>query len=1329
MSRWIKRAILVFSFILTVLLMTGMATAGGSIDRGEQEEFCSDDLLRAGPGAFAGKPVSLLSGSETYTRTDLTLGNLYPISIQRRYNSRSGYDSQLGYGWALNHDRRIYTYPDGSVTLRKECGWKRRFTLSNGTYVTPLGEAGTLVKNADGTFTYTKKDGSKEVYDLQGRLATLVDTKGNSLTITYQDDIRLPLWGLLFSNTGTNPLIVSYDYRIVKIEEKDAAGSLTGNWVSFQYDFSTGRLNNIWDSLGRIVTYGHDGFGNLTSVSGPGVNAVYTYGDPGNAHRMTGIDEGQGQYTNVYDAKGRIIQQIHGTGVIDIEYLEASTKTRATTTIKDASGTVLNTQVRTVEFDSNGQIAKETDTFGTVNIYTRDSNMRLTREEHWENTGTVDSPNLVLKTATNYTYDSKGNMLTKTEAQGTALEKTTTYTYHSTLNKVLTETVKSVVNTAQNKVITNTYDTAGNLLTTTEAGLLGSGASYSYTTTYTYDSNGRVKTIDGPRTDVSDVTTYYYDPITGYLTSLTQPIIDTTSYSNHDALGNPRTITDPNGNATTYTYDTIGRVLTVKAPGDTAATQYVYVSVGCTSCGSGGANKIDYIILPEGNKIDYDYDSYGNLAKISDNAGNSINYTYDSEGNRLKVEIRDTAGLLQKSLDYQYDALNRVKQIRNPDNTYTEYAYDFGGKRTSLTDPKGNTTAYSYDALNRLTDMVQPGTITTKYGYDTNNNVTSIKDANTNTTTYKYDDKGRIYQVISPDTGTTTYGYDAAGNLTSKTDAKGTTVAYSYDALNRLTKIDFSSDTDIVYTYDTCFNGKGRLCTMTDTSGTTSYEYTPKGQVKKETKVIDSVNYVTQYTYDQNGNLKTMTYPSGRVITYNYTNDRAVSVLNNAANLTTNISYKPFGGMSSLTYGNGLTGTIGYDNQYRITSITAGTVLSLSYNQYDANGNIKNIQNILDPTKNRSYDYDSLNRLGTATGPWGSIGWTYDGAGNRQTQTNGSSSSYSYQTGTNKLTSITGAVSMSFTFDSNGNTYTENAKEFIYNQNQRLIRVTDGGVTKGEYTFNGNGQRVKKVVNGTTTIFHYSLSGQLIVESNSAGATTSEYVYLNSQPLAKIEGTLVYYYHNDHLATPQKMTDSTGTVVWSADYKPFGEATITTNTITNNLRFPGQYYDAETGLHYNYFRDYDPVVGRYIESDPIGIAGGKNHLFAYVGNNPESRTDPFGLWCRDCQAEYEACERMADSHLQYTLQSVRAMINWMREQAQGAYTHYQGRCQGIQISSLRNACYLAAWAHYQSATALIDSLEITDTLMAYGFYTGEMLGCQINKSLCDSENAKNPCCR
>jgi len=111
--------------------------------------------------------------------------------------------------------------------------------------------------------------------------------------------------------------------------------------------------------------------------------------------------------------------------------------------------------------------------------------------------------------------------------------------------------------------------------------------------------------------------------------------------------------------------------------------------------------------------------------------------------------------------------------------------------------------------------------------------------------------------------------------------------------------------------------------------------------------------------------------------------------------------------------------------------------------------------------------------------------------------------------------------------------------------------------------------------------------------------------------------------HNDHLATPQKMTDGTGVVRWSADYKPFGEATIdqSVSTITNNLRLPGQYFDVETGNHYNYFRDYNPVIGRYIEADPIGIAEGENHLYSYVKSSPIIISDPLGLWYKTIHAK------------------------------------------------------------------------------------------------------------
>ena len=161
-------------------------------------------------------------------------------------------------------------------------------------------------------------------------------------------------------------------------------------------------------------------------------------------------------------------------------------------------------------------------------------------------------------------------------------------------------------------------------MTVVEAGLLGDGTPYSYTTSYGYDNVGHVTSVDGPRTDVQDITTYTYDPVTNYLTAVTQSIIGTTTYSNFDPLGKPQTVTDPNWNATAYNSDSTGRVTIVKGPGDTNATQYFYVAGGCQSCG-GGANKIDHIILPEGNTIWYTYDTMGNLITIKDSLNNTIN--------------------------------------------------------------------------------------------------------------------------------------------------------------------------------------------------------------------------------------------------------------------------------------------------------------------------------------------------------------------------------------------------------------------------------------------------------------------------------------------------------------------------------------------------------------------------------------------------------------------------------------------------------------------------------------------------------------------------------
>ena len=145
-----------------------------------------------------------------------------------------------------------------------------------------------------------------------------------------------------------------------------------------------------------------------------------------------------------------------------------------------------------------------------------------------------------------------------------------------------------------------------------------------------------------------------------------------------------------------------------------------------------------------------------------------------------------------------------------------------------------------------------------------------------------------------------------------------------------------------------------------------------------------------------------------------------------------------------------------------------------------------------------------------------------------------------------------------------------------------------------------------------TTHFVYDQGGRLIGEYDATGSPIAEYVYLDGQPLTMLRGGVIYYYHTDHLGTPQALTDKDRRLVWRVGYTPFGDTIIVVDKVENPLRFPGQYFDAETGLHYNYFRDYEPSIGRYIESDPIGLDGGSN-TYAYALANPLRYTDPKGL--------------------------------------------------------------------------------------------------------------------
>ena len=199
-----------------------------------------------------------------------------------------------------------------------------------------------------------------------------------------------------------------------------------------------------------------------------------------------------------------------------------------------------------------------------------------------------------------------------------------------------------------------------------------------------------------------------------------------------------------------------------------------------------------------------------------------------------------------------------------------------------------------------------------------------------------------------------------------------------------------------------------------------------------------------------------------------------------------------------------------------------------------------------------------------------------------------------------------------YEYDAGGRTTEDGRWRYRYGARGRLAEITRAatGQRQAAYRYNALGERVRKL--GTSvTYYHYDLEGRLLAETDASGQTRAEYLYLGHAPLALSRSGQLYYYHNDHLGTPQTLTDGAGRVVWSARYRAFGEASIGVGYVTQNLRFPGQYYDEESGLHYNYQRYYDPDIGRYLTSDPIGLDGGLN-TYGYALQNPLRFVDPTG---------------------------------------------------------------------------------------------------------------------
>jgi RHS repeat-associated protein len=507
-------------------------------------------------------------------------------------------------------------------------------------------------------------------------------------------------------------------------------------------------------------------------------------------------------------------------------------------------------------------------------------------------------------------------------------------------------------------------------------------------------------------------------------------------------------------------------------------------------------------------------------------------------------------------------------------------------------------------------------------------------------TSYTYNGFGDVKTQVSPDTGTTTNTYDSGGNLDTSTDARGAVADYAYDALNRVTSVSYTlggvTDQTISYAYDTGTNQKGHLTGAADANHSLSWTYDVQGRVTGKGQTVSSITKSIGYGYNANGQLASTVLPSGRTITYGYNaNNQVTSVTlsgSPAVTILNNITYDPFGPITGWTWGNSTTASRVFDSDGKLSSITSAGQRTFGY---DDAFRITGVTDVADSTKSWTLGYDLLDRLNAATKTGTTIGYTYEANGNRLSQTGTSASTYTMSGSSNKLTSTSGVLSRSYSYDAVGNTIASSATVHSYNHANRMKTGKLAGGTDTTYVYNAVGQRVKKSGGAITSpiYFMYDEAGHLVGEYDASGNLIQETVWLGDIPVATLRpngaNVDVFYVHTDQLNTPRKISrPSDNALRWRWDPTPFGEGAPDQNpasigAFVYNLRFPGQQFDVETNLNYNYFRDYDPATGRFIESDPLGLNANSLSLpeelstYVYVMNDPVSLQDPLGLAAKD----------------------------------------------------------------------------------------------------------------
>jgi len=706
--------------------------------------------------------------------------------------------------------------------------------------------------------------------------------------------------------------------------------------------------------------------------------------------------------------------------------------------------------------------------------------------------------------------------------------------------------------------LTNQYDSAGRVVTQTQAD--NSTFQFAYTTDPVTGNITQTDLTD-PRGTITRTT---FD-VNGYTASTTFALgkleQQTTIYTNDPNTNLVNSVIDALGRETDYTYDAMGNIASVTTMAKTTAAATSQFTYDATF------NQLASVTDPLNHTTTYQRDpATGNLTAIIDPLGHQTTWTYFGNG-----QVKSTMDAMQNTVQFGYDS-GDLTSITDPMGNTTTTFRDVLGRAVAKTDALGNTTRFAYNPLNLLLQTVDPRGGVTNLAYDANGNLLSLTDALNHTTTWTYDNMDRVATRTDPLQRQESFTYDSNGNIVSNTDRKGLVTSLTYDSLNRLK---FAG-------YHTVVNGGN-----TTYESTTAYSYDAGNRT---TQAVDSAGGTITTAYDDVNRVVTEATGQGS-ISYGYDSASRQTTMTVAGEPQISYAFDNANRLTRITQGTSSV-AFTYDNANRRTSLTLPNGVSVSYG-FDNDSHTTGITYNFSTTTlgNLTYSYDQLGRR------------TQVGGSFARTNLPGVVNSAVYDAA-NELNAWNGTA---ISYDANGNMQSDGTNSFTWNSRNQVATLNGAGLQ-----YDATGRRTKNAT-GTSFLFDgpnatQELSGSTLTANILTGGLDEVFQRSDSSgtvvPLADALGTII------------ALANSSGSIVTTYSYDPFGNTTTAGAANANRSQYTGRENEG-SGLYFYRARYYSPLLGRFINEDPVGSTGSGVNLYAYAGDSPTNSGDPFGLQSGD----------------------------------------------------------------------------------------------------------------